>query len=437
MRPSQQKASAWQWPGRQVQDMSRCLAATAILLALLAFAPGAARADVEPNDGITQAEGPIKAGITYEGTLANKQDKDTYLFYVSGQQQLSIQVRETNPTEDQSDCLYVYFGDSDNQSIDYKSFESDAQFRYTTPPGINRFYLSLESSYECGGGTAYSVLIEPSGALVDGPKNLPLVPTSEPNEGEGQALGPLLADTAYTGEIQTENDEDWFKFYTAPGTHQVDVAVAPLSYLCSESEGAGSVQGPGADLGLAFGRNDGQSVWNHVDFTSTSPGVYYVHFGTGEVFGGYSHCLGSAYEFVIQPPEAITTKPPGAWKQRRGYAVAAGIGRVNHRRVRVRLWCKGAGNCRGWLRLIAHVSGGAVKVGRTHFSFGQGRSLVLKMRISRKARQLLDESRAGRLPLKLTGKGVRGRTVVAVAKRNAGRRSSSNLRAQSAISGRW
>lgn len=405
-----------------------------ITLLTLLLAPTVALAGTEPNDGITQAEGPLSGGIAYEGTLAGWADTDAYLFYISGQQQISVEV--TALSVPSYSCLQVAFGDSDNALIESGSVpnpETESHhlaFLYSTPPGLTRYYLELrlaEGNRDCNEVTRYSVTINPAAAVAPGPATLPPIPTAEPNDTADQAAGPLLGNVAYTGELQTSNDQDWFKFYTAPGVHHIDVAATspdggievfgPSDEPSDKPESCCSSYFEGA---LGFGIID---RWLHETFTSSEPGVYYLELGNSK------NNVGAGYEFVIQPPGAITTTPPwAAHKVRRGYAMAARIARVLHRRARLRLWCKGAGNCKGSLKLIAHSSIGngsrgraskrKVLIGHAGFSVGQGRSLMIPVGISRKGRVLLHRSKRGRLHVKLAGRDVRSRTVVLIAGRH-------------------
>jgi hypothetical protein len=257
-------------------------------------APALASADIEPNNGIAEAEGPLVGGVTYTGSIANSTDLDTYVFYVNGQQQLDIKVTDTSGA---GECLSARFGDTDNRSLAFKGYMREGQsqeFKYTTPPGVNRYYLEFEGG--CSVETRYSFTIEPAAAIIGGAATIPPTPTGEPNESAEQALGPLLGGVSYTGEIQTQNDEDWFKFYTAPGIHQFDVAMTRLSG-CETSV---LLQSPL--------KNENKQLypptdeWRHFTETSQAAGVYFL-----EVSGG---CVGTRYEFVIEPAEALTTLPP-------------------------------------------------------------------------------------------------------------------------------
>ena len=157
-------------------------------LATLAV-PAVALADVEPNNGITQAEGPLAGGVVYTGAVANSTDFDTYFFYINGQQQIDINVTDASGGE----CLNARFGDSDNGNLAEASYLHEGQtkdFTYSTPPGVNRYYLEFAS--HCSGEVKYSFTISPGPAVVGGAPTPVPVPTGEPNENAEQAYGPLL-----------------------------------------------------------------------------------------------------------------------------------------------------------------------------------------------------------------------------------------------------
>ncbi len=254
--------------------------------------PAIASADIEPNNGITEAEGPLSGGVAYAGAIANSTDLDTYYFYVNGQQQIDIKITGTG-----GNCLEAKFGDSDNKELSYWGDIEEGKshdFTYSTPPGVNRYYLELYSS--CSNETKYSFTVAPTAALVGGASTLVPLPTGEPNESAEQAFGPLLGGVAYAGEIQTENDQDWYKFYTAPGVQQFDIAYTSTSSCTPDVQ----YVGPG-EYNSSTAEMD-RDEWRHFTESSPTAGVYY--------FRVYEGCVGSRYEFFVNPPGALTLTPP-------------------------------------------------------------------------------------------------------------------------------
>jgi hypothetical protein len=106
--------------------------------------------------------------------------------------------------------------------------------------------------------------------IVAGAATLIPTPTTEPNESAEQAFGPLLGGVSYTGEIQTENDQDWFKFYTAPGIHQFDVAMTRISGCETTIELQSPVKN---ETRHAYPPTD---EWRHFTETSQAAGIYYL-----------------------------------------------------------------------------------------------------------------------------------------------------------------
>jgi hypothetical protein len=390
----------------------RALIAVAVCAVVTMAIPALALADVEPSNGITEAEGPLAGGVTYTGAIANSTDLDTYFFYVNGQQQIHILVTDTGSG---GECLNARFGDSDNEYLSEKSYLREgqsAEFTYSTPPGVNRYYLEFSS--DCSGETKYSFTITPAAAIVGGASTLPPTPTTEPNENIEQASGPLLGGVAYAGEIQTQNDEDWFKFYTAPGTHQFDVAVTEVSGCELEAE----LKSPVEDEYRSGSLNTDE--WGHFTETSPAAGVYYLRFHDG--------CVGSRYEFVIQPPESLTTvapsppsPPPSTTpippppKPHRGYAIANPSAKVEKGNAMLELTCAGVGDCAGTVSLVAHEQDdptAKVVVGSGTFALARGTSTVLPVAVSRLGMGMLHLARTGQVHVHLSGHDLKGESLL-------------------------
>jgi hypothetical protein len=389
----------------------RLLVVAVCALATLAV-PALAAADTEPNDGITEAEGPLAGGVTYTGAVANSTDVDTYVFYVNGQQQIDIKVTDLNGGE----CLSARFGDTNNHQLAEKSYLREGQsqeFKYTTPPGVNRYYLSFGSG--CSGEVKYSFSIEPASTIVAGPSTLIPTPTTEPNDNAEQALGPLLGGVAYTGEIQTQNDQDWFKFYTAPGSQQFDVAMTRVSGCELSFELQSPVKGETRSTYPPSGE------WSHFTETSATAGIYYL-----KVAGG---CVGSRYEFVVEPPGALTTlapppppppapapvPPPPPAKVHRGYGIASPTARVVNGEAQLELTCAGAGDCAGTMSLVGHEPGDPTAkfaVGSASFALVHGQGAVVPVRLTGHAMGLLHLSERGQLHVHLAGHDVKSESLM-------------------------
>jgi hypothetical protein len=317
-----------------------------------------ARSDQEPNDGITQAEGPLAAGFGYTGTLSDTQgssDLDTYVFYAAPYQQLDIHVADNDPSS-ADNCLDVTLGDADNNALVEDTYDgsgclSDGQstdIQYTTGATASRYYLEFRcdsgpsfASDACETPTQYSLKMPPAPAIISGSSTEPPQQTGEPNENIGQAIGPLAGNVAYAGSIQTVNDEDWFTFVTASGARQIDIAFTQVDSGADAGGGAdcNSVSAEVVDSsGQQAGGGTGSSLylqtdeWSHVRFTSSSSKRYFVHLYE-------SGCVGARYGFVIQPASALTSsliQPPPAPRLTASNALKAFVGWITGRYPRAK-----------------------------------------------------------------------------------------------------
>jgi opacity protein-like surface antigen len=262
------------------------LAATA-LLAL----PSAAAADVEPNDGITQTEGPLTGGTTYSGSLSTENDEDWYSFYVSSQTQLDVSL--SVPAGSACDPRFT-LSDTDGGFIESERVDPNEtfHFRYTTAAGTNRYLLSVSG---CQGAT-YQFSLNPAASIVSGPGRAPAQGTPEPNDNESQAVGPLSGGQLYSASIDTQNDVDFFYFYSS-GTQPFDVSLSPVTGCPPEAQ----LDGPGTES-VDNRTSLSENRTSHIALTPPGQERYVL-----QVSGG---CPGSAYEFRIDPPSAITTTPP-------------------------------------------------------------------------------------------------------------------------------
>lgn len=284
---------------------ARCRAAMVALAAMVGLAVCApfALADVEPNDFIYQAEGPIAGGANIAGNVAIPDAGDWYVLYLTGQQQMhltstgcpTVQLTDTNGTELTSD--------------------------YTTPVGTTARYFVHVTSYtdwrnDCDSNLAqaYTFQVNPLAAVVAGPSaKLTVLATGEPNELAAQAQGPLLAGPLYTGTIDTSNDQDWFYFFTQPGTHQVDLAAYDSDtsiqdrYRCRQNLIAWDHDplglGNSSPIGTASTDEDG--FIHHVTFTSTTAQAWYVNMSVNA-----EGCLHGRWLLRIESPDAIAESLP-------------------------------------------------------------------------------------------------------------------------------
>ena len=268
--------------------------AVAVGLALSMALAAPALADTEPNDVISQAEGPVSGGVPITGTLGTPDDVDYYVFYAASQQQLHLSVDDlTNPT---SYCLEHKLYDSEGSSL-----PDD----YTTAPGTNRYFVALWNDDYCDGARSYRFEVDPGAAVVGGPAlDRSLTQTPEPNETVGQAFGPIAANVNYAGSHDTDNDEDWFWFWVPPGSHQFDASVTTPSGSSCASEI--SLSSDGSDSYSSDSAYGGTGTFGHIRQTLVGPAVRYIKAGPDDDYG----CIGGRWQLRIESPDAITLSDP-------------------------------------------------------------------------------------------------------------------------------
>ena len=112
----------------------------------------------------------------------------------------------------------------------------------------------------------------------------------------------------------------------------------------------------------------------------------------------------------------------------RGFALARGFAPVRGRKALVTLTCVGDGRCKGLVKLIAHVGYRRVvhrnghrkvirrralfPVGKARFSIFPGRTKVLRVKLKRKAKRLLNRKRGRRMRVRLLGRDVQHRGLL-------------------------
>lgn len=267
-----------------------------VALAAALAAPSAALADVEPNDGITQVEGPLTGGTVYSGTLPNSGDRDWYVFYVTSQTQLDVSF--TTPGDSPCGDSYVYLRSTDGVSIASTAVDPNetGHLKYTTPVGTTRFLLEVGGG--CGAGGKYQFSLQPAASVVPGPSASAPVASGEPNENADQAFGPLTGDTSYAGKLETSNDQDWFFFFTS-GTTPFDLALTNLNDGCP----AMTLYRDDNRSSSIDSRSPDANGVGHILLTPTGPAKYLV-----KVTG----CLGASYQLRVEPAAALAGALPVA-----------------------------------------------------------------------------------------------------------------------------
>lgn len=255
-------------------------------------------ADVEPNNVISQAEGPVAGGAPVTGTLSTPDDVDYYVFYGASQQQIHL-TSDDLTNDPGASCLSAGLEDTNGRGL---------ASNYTTPPGTNRFFVHIEyrNGFGCKNPESYRFEIDPgSGVTTGAPLDRVLTQTGEPNETPGQASGPLRANVNYVGAHETTNDEDWFYFFVPAGTHQLDLsttAPARNSYSCDATVALFGSPSSSGSIGSATAD---WATFSHVTQTLTGPSRHYIRAGVED-----TDCLGARWQFRIETPGAVTAANP-------------------------------------------------------------------------------------------------------------------------------
>jgi hypothetical protein len=275
--------------------------AALLCLAVMLGAASFARADLEPNQPLPHAEGPLAGGATYSGTAPS--ETDWYFFYVTGGTELDIAI--TLPASEISDSCFsasLYGRDGDTKSLASSQgyYQGTTQhLLYRTPPGTPQLYYFTATSRECE-HLNYGFQIGPSASIVAGPNPFASpVMAPEPNESRQQAAGPLAGGTVYSGVKSTINDADWFYFF-ARGSHVLEISLTSESTMeYGECENLTVTDSSGKELGRPFGSSErvGRLLY------TTPPGRPQRYFI--EVNCQSRDPYGESYLFRIDPADAV------------------------------------------------------------------------------------------------------------------------------------
>lgn len=122
----------------------------------------------------------------------------------------------------------------------------------------------------------------------------------EPNDSIAAAYGPLAGGVTYAAGLETQNDEDWYFFYTN-GQQQLDISFTNLTEGCT-------------NLIMSFTDTNGEELHyvrpnvnetRHIQYTSPTSARYYLR--VYDLIG--ETC---SYQLRVDPPSALTTQPPPA-----------------------------------------------------------------------------------------------------------------------------
>jgi hypothetical protein len=263
-------------------------------LCFLTFVTAAkAAGEVEPNDDIITATGPISSGA-YAGSLDAPYDDDWYAVQLAGGQQVTITVSYDG------DC---YFPDAralvrERRGIYVASVfaEGSETDSFTTAPAGGSYYVEVDGQTESG--CDYSFELTPASAIAPAPPALPVVSVPEPDDFSDQAHE-MGAAAIYTGSIQTVNDVEQLYF---PTIANQTVAVEVAAGSCEGEVNARVIPstGSGDSSETAYGDS---SEWGLATLATNTGGRFSV-----EVSGGGdepSDPLGCVWQLLVSPPTAI------------------------------------------------------------------------------------------------------------------------------------
>jgi hypothetical protein len=119
----------------------------------------------------------------------------------------------------------------------------------------------------------------------------------EPNDSLAQAWGPLAGGTDYRSTIETDNDQDWFYFYTSRSA-QFDISFTGVTLPCDRgSYKLVDTDGNGVSSGSFYA-----NLVDHVRTTLNGPARYFIAFSNA--------AIGCTVGVRIDPADAVTTNPP-------------------------------------------------------------------------------------------------------------------------------
>lgn len=203
--------------------------------------------------------------------------------------------------------------------------------------------------------------------------------------------------------------------------------------FCSEGEWAADLLGSflyRAPQSLSYGwLRNGEEIEGATrsNYRPTKPGAYNCRVTAGNAAG--SNTQTSADLTLV-----------------RGFAVANGFAPVRGRKALVTLRCYGDGRCKGLVKLIAHIGFRRVvhregrrevirrralfPIGKARFSIAPDRTKVLRVKLKRKGKRLLDRKPRRRMRVRLLGRTVQHRHLLLQAggRRKALARHGSHLR---------
>jgi hypothetical protein len=288
----------------------RMRSTTALVAAVMVACLGltaVARADVEPNDNIVEAEGPLSSQV-YSGTLQTEQDTDWYWLSLGSQKQVTITASYAS-----SECntrmelavinwwgkeLATVVPTIPRNPITEEKIASDtatATVPLTTEPGIDAYYLKAfaDTAYGSQIGCHYSFSVGPASAFQE--RYVPAPVVTIPSTARSQDRAMLMhGQVDYQGETTGQQSPVWLSF--------VSKANAEVQFELTDFCGSGHVQAS-LDNGVEWDYQHVEAVENGradtESFSQEMTGFYYV-----SIVGP----KGCGFQAEIEPAKALVTK---------------------------------------------------------------------------------------------------------------------------------
>jgi hypothetical protein len=280
----------------------------AIALAVSAASASVALAatEVEPNDDVAHANGPMEPDAVYEGSFQAAGDHDRFMLYVNPQREAEIAVSNVGEITCGSKTFTARLLNADGRRMagDLAPQVGDVQakrFKLPAAAGPSRYYVVLDD--DCAGGR-YQLIAGPAGAVTtaspagDGRAVADPAGMPEPNDDIARAAA-LQAGVTYGGGTDAPGDEDWYVLYTNP-QQLLDVAVTKVGPGCSSTIDSRLYDADGDPL---KGTATASDETDHLTFaTPALPARYYIQL--------FDTCAGDAYQLRVGPNGAIAAGSP-------------------------------------------------------------------------------------------------------------------------------
>jgi hypothetical protein len=117
----------------------------------------------EPNDRMSQAYGPLEAGMAYNGAIDTNDDDDWFVFYPKRRQQVTIAARDTSPSASTCGALDVRLKDARGGTLASGRLHAGTSTDFLRTVNRGTYYFVVEN-VSCS-PESYSFGIQAAGEL--------------------------------------------------------------------------------------------------------------------------------------------------------------------------------------------------------------------------------------------------------------------------------